>query len=121
MVEALVALTLFAVFAAGLASLSIAIVNANANSRDRDTAAYLALNRLETIKNTAFANITPAYFPPEEDYGTISVGTPSVSFPDFQRSVTIQDNVPTAGVKRVIVTVTSRRGLRVTEEMVVGQ
>lgn len=120
LVEVLVALAVFGVFAAGMAGLVIGLVNANANSKDRDAAVFLALDRLETIRNTSYPNIIPANFPTEE-YGTITLGTPPNSYPDFQRSVSIQDNVPMAGLKRVVVTVSSRRGVRVTEEMVVGQ
>ena len=120
LVEVLVALAVFGVFAAGMAGLVIGLVNANANSKDRDAAVFLALDRLETIRNTSYPNIIPANFPTEE-YGTITLGTPPNSYPDFQRSVSIQDNVPMAGLKRVVVTVSSRRGVRVTQEMVVGQ
>jgi Tfp pilus assembly protein PilV len=121
-VEVLVALAVFAVFAAGMAGLVIGLVNANANSKDRDAGVFLALDRLETIRNTPYPNIIPANFP-TEGYGTITftLGNPPASYPDFQRSVSIQDNVPMAGVKRVVVTVTSRRGVMVTEEMMVGQ
>lgn len=114
LVEVLVALAVFGVFAAGMAGLSIGLVNANANSKDRDTAVFLALDRLETIRNTSYPSIIPANFPRD----TITLGTPPVS---FQRSVSIQDNFPMANLKRVMVTVTSRRGVSVTQEMVVGQ
>jgi hypothetical protein len=83
------------------------------------TAVYLAHDRLETIRNTAYASITAANNP-TEGYGAIRVGTPSVAFSDFQRATTIQDNTPIPGMKRVVVTV-SWQGGSVREEMLVGQ
>ncbi len=84
-----------------------------------DIAVYLAHDRLETIRNTAYASITAERFP-TEGYGSITVGDPAVAFPEFQRSVTIQENLPISGMKRVLVTV-SWAGGSVSEEMVVGQ
>ncbi len=114
--EVLVSLAIIALFASGIAALAIAIVSGNEKAKSMDIAVYLAHDRLETLRNTPYANITPA----SEEYGTVRAGTPSVPFPAFQRSVTIQDNTPTAGVKRVVVTV-SWRGGSVREEALVGQ
>jgi hypothetical protein len=99
--------------------LAITVVTANAKSKSMDIAVYLAHDRLEAIRNTTFANVTAANFP-SEGYGTITIGSPAVAYPDHQRSVSIQDNTPTSGVKRVLVTVSWRSG-RVTEEMLVGR
>ncbi|MFI5341496.1 MAG: prepilin-type N-terminal cleavage/methylation domain-containing protein [Candidatus Methylomirabilales bacterium] len=118
LIELLVALAFMAVFAAGMTGLAIGILNGNAKSQSSDTAVYLALDKLETIRNTAYANVLQASFP-AEGYGTITVG--GVSFPNFQRSVTIQNNFPATGMTRVVVTVGSRQGNSVSEEMVVGQ
>jgi len=79
-----------------------------------DIAIYLALDKLETIRNTAYANITTGNFPAD----TITIGNPPLA---FQRSVTIQVDTPTTGVKRVVVTVVTPKGSRVSQEMVVGQ
>jgi hypothetical protein len=114
-----VALAFGAVFSIGAAALAITVVTANAKAKSMDIAVYLAHDRLEAIRNTAFANVTAGNFP-SEGYGTITIGSPAVAYPDHQRSVSIQDNTPTSGVKRVLVTVSWRSG-RVTEEMLVGR
>jgi len=118
LIELLVALAFMAVFAAGMTGLAIAILNGNAKSQSLDTAVFLALDKLETIRNTSYATILPGSFP-AEGYGTITVG--GVSFPNFQRSVTIQNNTPATGMTRVIVTVGSRQGNSASQEMLVGQ
>jgi Tfp pilus assembly protein PilV len=120
LIEVLVSLAFMAVFAVGVTGLAVAILNGNAKSQSLDIAVYLALDKLETIRNTTYANITAANFP-AEGYGTITVGNPPVSFPNFQRSVTIQNNAPATGMKHIVVTVASLQGSSVSEEMVVGQ
>ena len=115
--EILVALAFFGVITVGMTGLAIGLLNGNAKSLSMATAVYLAHDRLETIRNTAYASITAANFP-TQGYGTITVGSPAVAFPDFQRVVTIQDNSPITGIKRVVVTV-SWRGGSVREEMLV--
>ena len=117
--EVLVALAFLGVMAVGMTSLAIGVLNGNARSRSMATAVYLAHDRLETIRNAAYANITAANYP-TEGYATIAVGNPSVSFPEFQRTVTIQDDTPIPGVKRVVVTV-SWEGGSARGEMLVGQ
>jgi prepilin-type N-terminal cleavage/methylation domain-containing protein len=117
--EVLVALAFIAVFSAGMATLAVSLVRGSAKAKAMDTAVFLAHDRLEAIRNTPYANITAANFPAEA-YGTIAVGSPPVAFPDHQRSVTIQDDTPNAGVKRVVVTVSWRDG-SVSGEVLVGQ
>ena len=114
LIEVLVALAFMAVFAAGMTGLAIAILNGNAKSQSMDIAIYLALDKLETIRNTAYASITTANFPAD----TVTVGNPPLT---FQRSVTIQLNTPTTGMNRVVVTVVTPKGSSVSQEMVVGQ
>ena len=118
LIELLVALAFMGVFAAGMTGLAIAILNGNAKSQSLDTATYLALDKLEIIRNTPYANVLAANFP-AEGYGTITVG--GVAFPNFSRSVTIQNNTPTTGMTTVVATVTSRQGSSASEQMVVGQ
>lgn len=119
LVEILVAMTAFAMFSLGMAVLSVGILTGNAKAKSMDVSVFLAHDRLEAIRNTTYANITSANFP-AEGYGTITVGTPPVTYPSYQRSVSIQDNIPASGMKRVAVTVTWAGG-SVSEEMVVGQ
>jgi hypothetical protein len=44
-----------------------------------------------------------------------------VAYPEFQRTTVVSDNTPKAGMKRVVVTVLSRRGSSVSQEMIIGQ
>ena len=117
--EVLVALAFIAVFSAGMATLAVSLVRGSAKAKAMDTAVFLAHDRLEAIRNTPYAAVTTANFPLEA-YGAIVVGSPPVAFPDHQRSVTIQDDTPNAGVKRVVVTVSWRDG-SVSGEVLVGQ
>jgi type II secretory pathway pseudopilin PulG len=118
-VEVLVTITFLSVVAAGIAGLAVGVIKGNSQAKSMDTAVFLAHDRLERIRNTPYAGVTAAAFP-AEGYGAISVGNPAVPFPNFQRVVAIQDNTPTAGMKRVIVTV-SWRGGSISEEMLVAQ
>ncbi len=122
LVEVLVALGLFALAATGLVGLALALMEQNRVSKRLDTAAYLAHDRLEQIRNTPYAQIVPANFP-FEDYGTVTAGTPPVVYPEFQRWVTIQNDTPLPGMKRVVVTVSWRgrfAGRTVTQETLIG-
>lgn len=66
------------------------------------TATMLAQQRLEQVKNatytTAVDGITTANFPPDA-YNSM------VNFPNFRRTVTIQDNTPGAAMKTITVNV----------------
>ncbi len=119
LMEVLVALAFIAVFSAGMMALATTLVTSNAKAKSMDIAVFLAHDRLEAIRNVAYASITSANFP-AEGYGSITVGSPPIAFPDHQRSVSIRDDTPTSGVKRVVVTVSWRSG-SVSEEMLVGQ
>jgi prepilin-type N-terminal cleavage/methylation domain-containing protein len=119
LIEVIVALAFLGIMSVGMSGLAIAILHGNAKSRSISTAVYLVNDRLETVRNTAYAGITSANFP-SEGYGTISVGNPPVLFSDYQRAVTIQNNTPVVGAKRVVVTV-SWHGGGVSEEVLVTQ
>jgi len=116
-IEVLVALAFLAVFAAGIVGLAIAVLNGNAKSQATDTALYLALDKLESTRNKTYSSVAPGSV--TENFGTITVA--GVSFPDFQRTTEVTDNTPKAGMKRVVVTVLSRRGSNVRQEMIIGQ
>ena len=118
-IEVLVALAFMAVFAAGIVGLAIAILNGNAKSQATDTAVYLALDKLETIRNKAYSTVTAGTV--TENYGTITVAGESLAYRDFKRTTLVSDNTPATGMKRVVVTVLSRRGSSVTQEMIIGQ
>jgi len=120
-IEVLVALAFLAVFAAGITGLAIAVLKGNAKSQSTDTAVYLALDKLEATRNKPYTSVAAGSV--TENYGTITVTTASgtVSYPDFQRTTVVTDNTPAAGMKRVVVTVLSRRGSSVRQEMIIGQ
>jgi Tfp pilus assembly protein PilV len=116
-IEVLVALAFLAVFAAGITGLAVAILKGNAKSQSTDTAVYLALDQLETLRNKPYASVSAGSA--TEDYGTITVaGQP---YADFQRTTEVTDDMPQTGMKRVVVTVRSRRGSKVVQEMIIGQ
>jgi hypothetical protein len=66
------------------------------------TASFLATSRIEAMKNTPYTSssdlITAAQFP-NEGYQTIT------GYSEYRRSVTIQTDVPAAGLKTVTVQV----------------
>ena len=120
-IEVLVALAFMAVFAAGIVGLAIAILNGNAKSQSTDTAVDLALDKLETIRNTAYSTVTAGTT--VEDYGPIKIPpmTAGQTYPDFKQTTVVSDYTPATGMKRVVVTVRSRRGSSVSQEMIIGQ
>jgi len=119
-VEVLVALVFISIFSVGVVNLAVGVLHANRQAKSMDIAVFLAHDRLEAIRNTPYASVTAANFP-AEGYGAITVGTPTpVSYPEFQRWVSITDNTPITGMKRVIVTVSWRSG-SIFEEILVGQ
>ncbi|MFB3816678.1 MAG: hypothetical protein ACE147_03340 [Candidatus Methylomirabilales bacterium] len=68
---------------------------------------HLAQERLEAIRNTPYASIPTSY---------------ADDFPQsgFRRSTAVTENLPIAGVKRIVVTV-SGGGATAQEEMLVSQ
>jgi len=125
MIEVLVALAFMAVITTGVAGLAVAIINGNAKSRDLATATYLAQDRLEAIRNTAYANIVAsnASLPGSTDSAT-SCPNPVTGAAEmisgFRRTTLIICDTPARGIKRIVVTV-SWTGGSTTEEMLVGQ
>ncbi len=106
-VEVLVALTFMAIVTVGVTGLAIAILTGNSKSTDVGAASNYAQDCLEAIRNTA--------------YGSIATSSCTRVLPSkFSRSVTIQDNTPVNGVKRVLVTI-SWAGGRITKETLVTQ
>lgn len=119
MIEVVVAVAFIAVFTVGMVGLAVAVLDANRQAKGRDIAVFLVYDRLETIRNTAYAGVTSANFP-TEGYGAVTVGKPAVSFPEYQRSVSIQDDTPVSGMKHVVVTVAWRGG-SVSGETLIGE
>jgi Tfp pilus assembly protein PilV len=119
LLEVLIALVFIAVFSAGFAGVAISVVTGNAKAKSTDIAVFLAHDRLEQIRSTAYGSVTAANFP-AEGYGTISLGSPPIAFAEYQRTTAIQNDTPAQNLKRVVVTV-SWRGGSISEEMLVGQ
>lgn len=107
LIELLVTFTLFALTSLGFASLVVTAIQANRATQATDTAIFLAQDRLEAIRNTPYSNIIPANFP-DEAYGQVTAGNPPTPYPRFRRTVTIFDDTPFPGMKRVVVTVSWR-------------
>jgi Tfp pilus assembly protein PilV len=99
LLEVLFALALLSV---GLLAVAVAFpagVSGVEQGKQQTTAAFLAEQRLEQVKGTAFASITSANFP-AEGFNTIA------NHPRFRRTVTITDNPGgVANTKRVDVSV----------------
>ncbi len=118
LIEVLVSLLFIGIFSAGVVGLAVTVVQGNRQARSMDIAVYLAQDRLETIRNTAYASVVSATFP-DEPYGSITAGSPPTAYPAYRRSVSIQLDTPTSNMKRVVVTVEWQGG-QVREEMLVG-
>ena len=121
--EVLIALWFMAVITVGMTGLAIAIIKGNAKSRDIATAVYLAQDRLEAIRNTAYADITVsnANLPGTSYSASCSASTASPeTLGVFRRTTTVYCDTPVANVKRIVVTVTGTGG-SITEELLVAK
>jgi len=101
MIEVLVAICLLAVALLGMASLTTMVIKGNAYSKARTTAATLAKDKLEELKNTTYANLTSN----DTDYAA-STGAVQTSATGayYTRAWNIED--PATNLKNVTVTVT---------------
>lgn len=82
LVEVLIATVIVSIAFLGLSTLTIAAIRSLALSNHRTTAATLAQDKLEEIKNDAYANVTSAKYN-TEGYNTIP------DHPSYSRVVTI--------------------------------
>jgi len=106
--EVMVAITLFLVIAAGLASTTVGSIRANATSRDLTAAAALVHDKMEQ-----FRALDPAANPADLAAGSHNdplnpVNALGQAGGIFNRSWAVVANSPTLGVSQVTVTVTWR-------------
>ena len=80
--EILIAITIASIAFLGNATLITTLLNVNSLSRDRTHATILTQDKLEEIKNDAYANVIASNYP-TEDYNTIT------GYPKYRREVTI--------------------------------
>jgi type II secretory pathway pseudopilin PulG len=93
--EAVVAMTIFAVGVLALTQSYFGIVRAQVNARNHEIALQLARDRVEMMVNSVrYADIVAANFP-DEDFGLVNGGEPA--FQHFRRSVAIQDSTNAIG------------------------
>ena len=94
-IEALVAIAIFAVAVLGLASSAISVIRANHFNLLQTTASNIAQDRMEELKSKTSANITS---------GGPTVQT--LNSETFSTSWTITSGSPISGMKKIDVTVT---------------
>ena len=99
--EVLLAIMLISLGLMGLYSMVISTIRGDTFNRNHMIATTLAQDRLERLKLADYDNVTPGNYP-QEDYNTIA------AYEQFQRTVTIEDDVPNANAKTIRVTVAWR-------------
>lgn len=91
LLEAVVAMTIFAIGMLALSQSYFGVVRAQVNASNHELATQCARDRIEEIVNSVrYADITSANFP-SEDYGQVNAGDPK--FDQFQRTVAITDSL----------------------------
>lgn len=89
--EAMVAMTIFAIGALALSQSYFGVMRAEVGARNQELATQCARDRLEEIVNSlSYATITEGNFP-DEGYGEIADGDPK--FEQFARTVAIVDSL----------------------------
>jgi type II secretory pathway pseudopilin PulG len=89
--EAVVAMSIFAVGMLALSQSYFGVMRAQVAARNHELATQCARDRLEEIVNAvSYATITEGNFP-DEDYGAIDAGDPK--FEQFARTVAIDDSL----------------------------
>lgn len=89
--EAVVAMTIFAVGMLALSQSYFGVMRSQVNARNHELATQCARDRMEEIVNSmSYANISGATFP-DEDYGDVDGG--ASMYEQFRRSVTIADSL----------------------------
>ena len=95
-IEALVAMTVFAIGMLALSQSYFGVMRAQVNARNHELATQCARDRLEEIINSIkYADISEANYP-DEDFGSVNGG--DSAFEQFRRSVTIADSTNTIGL-----------------------
>jgi type II secretory pathway pseudopilin PulG len=94
-VEAVVAMSLFAVGILALSQSYFGIMRAQQSARSHELAIHCARDRVEEIVNSvSYTGIASANFP-DEDFGNVAGGLPA--YAGFSRSVAIVDSINVIG------------------------
>lgn len=106
LIEILVAIIVFSVALLGISQVMISTININMFANNLTTATTLAQDKLEDIHRLGYANVNTGLFFIDsdtavgtEDYNTIT------DFESYKRVITVNNNVPTTGMKTVEITV----------------
>ncbi len=95
LLEAVVAMTIFAIGVLALSQSYFGVMRAQVNARNNEVAVQCARDRMEEIVNSvSYSNISGATYP-SEDYGDIDNGTSK--YENFARTVTIADSTNAIG------------------------
>lgn len=97
LIELMVSMVILAIGLLGLASLQGAAINGNQHGNTISLATVLAQDTIESVRNTAFDDITTTNFPA------------SATIDNFTRSILIEDDTPLNELKRITVTVSWRK------------
>ena len=102
LLEVLIAIVILSLGLLGLSAMTISTIRGLAFSEYMTTATNLVQEKMEEIKNTAYAGVLQASYP-SEDYGTIA------GFDQFKREVEIRENEVLSNTKTAIVSVSWKR------------
>ena len=100
--EVLIAVVVLSVGLLGMFAMTITTIRSISFSNKHTTAATLAQDKMEDIRNKSYANVTAANYP-VDDYSNIP------DYPQFKRTVTINPDNPVPGTKTVTVTVSWKK------------
>jgi type IV pilus assembly protein PilV len=102
LVEVLIAMVILSIGFLGLSVITMTMIKGLSFSQRLTTAITLAQDKIEEIKQTGYYNVISANYP-MEDYTMIP------SYPEFQRTVAIANDIP--NVKTVTVTVSWKQDM----------
>lgn len=102
LLEVLIAIVILSLGLLGLSAMTISTIRGLTFSEKMTTATNLAQEKMEDIKNTAYAGVSQTSYP-MEDYGAIA------EFTQFKREVEIRENEVLANTKTAIVSVSWKR------------
>lgn len=100
LIEVMIALVILSVGLLGLAGMQGTAINGNLHGNTITQATALAQATIEQIRNTAYDNIDTTTFPDAESRVDESI---------YERTITIEDDVPLNELKRITVTVSWRK------------
>jgi prepilin-type N-terminal cleavage/methylation domain-containing protein len=94
LIEVIIAIAVLAIALLALVGVTVSVINGNVFSRMMTTATTMAEDKMEELKNTSYANITPGGDSPTGGNYT------------YTRAWLVNSNSPASGMKTITVTVT---------------